>query len=226
MSIGVLLVEDNHSLANTLVDYLELEDIACDHAATGPQGLQLAMQNDYDTILLDINLPQMSGLQVCESLRKAGVDVPVLMLTARDTLDDKLAGFSSGTDDYLIKPFEMSELIARIRALANRRSAQARVLTVGSLTMDLSTKNAMRENQQLELTPTGWRLLELLMRASPDVVSRRRIESALWPDDDIPDSDVLKVHLYRLRQQVDKPFRTQLIQTVANHGVSIRDNEG
>lgn len=222
MRIHTLLVEDNLSLAETVIAFFELEGIDCDYAATGPQGLELALSNEYQTILLDINLPRMNGLEVCEALRHQGVEVPVLMLTARDTLEDKLAGFDAGTDDYLIKPFELSELAARVKALAKRRSAQAQKLAVGPLVMDLSSKTASREGKTLNLSPTGWKLLELLMRDSPSVVSRQKMENAIWSDADFPDSDVLKVHLYKLRQQVDKPFSTKLIETVATHGVAIR----
>ena len=222
MRIHTLLVEDNLSLAETVIAFFELEGIDCDYAATGPQGLELALSNEYQTILLDINLPRMNGLEVCEALRHQGVEVPVLMLTARDTLEDKLAGFDAGTDDYLIKPFELSELAARVKALAKRRSAQAQKLAVGPLVMDLSSKTASREGKTLNLSPTGWKLLELLMRESPNVVSREKMENAIWSDADFPDSDVLKVHLYKLRQQVDKPFSTKLIETVATHGVAIR----
>lgn len=222
MSVRTLLVEDNRSLAETVISFFALEDIECDYAATGPQGLQLALQNDYETILLDINLPRMDGLRVCEALRQAGLEVPVLMLTARDTLDDKLAGFDAGTDDYLVKPFEMTELVARVKALAKRRSTRAQQLVVGPLTLDLSLKTATRAGQQLTLTPTGWKLLELLMRESPNVVSRQKLSYAIWGDSDVPDSNVLKVHLYKLRQQVDKPFSENLIHTIATHGVALR----
>ncbi len=222
MTIQTLLVEDNLSLAETVISYLDLEDIECDYAATGVQGLELALSNEYQAILLDINLPHMDGLAVCEALRQAGVEVPVLMLTARDTLEDKLAGFDAGTDDYLVKPFELSELTARVKALAKRRSAQVQKLTVGPLELDLSNKMAVREGQVLSLTPTCWILLELLMRESPNVVSREKMTNAIWRTTEVPDSDVLKVHLYKLRQQVDKPFTTQLLHTVATHGVAIR----
>lgn len=222
MKIQTLLVEDNLSLAETVISYLDLEGIECDYASTGSQGLELALANSYRTIILDINLPRMSGLEVCAALRKQGVDVPVLMLTARDTLEDKLAGFDAGTDDYLIKPFEMSELTARINALAKRRSSQARRLEVGSLVLDLSLRQASREGQLLNLTPTGWKLLELLMRESPHVVSREAMQNTIWNDADIPDSNVLKVHLHRLRQDVDKPFAQKMLHTIASHGVALR----
>ncbi|MYA18476.1 MAG: response regulator transcription factor [Gammaproteobacteria bacterium] len=221
MKILTLLVEDSLSLAKTVVEYLALENIDCDYAANGAAGLQLALRNPYQAILLDVNLPKMNGLEVCEALRRHGLDVPVLMLTARDTLTDKLAGFDAGTDDYLVKPFQMAELAARIKALASRRSAQAKLLRVGDLELDLSTRTATRASRRLSLTPTGWTILEVLMRNAPNVVSRTALEQALW-DDDQPETDALKVHIYRLRQEVDKPFPYAMIRTLANHGVAIR----
>lgn len=222
MTMHTLLVEDNVSLAQTVIAYFDLEGIDCDYASTGSQGLELALSNDYQAILLDINLPRMNGLEVCEFLRNRGVDIPVLMLTARDSLADKLAGFDAGTDDYLVKPFELIELAARVKALAKRRSLLAQQLEVGPLQMDLSLKTACRHGQTLILTPTCWTLLEILMRESPNVVSREKLQNAIWRGSDLPDSNVLKVHLYKLRQQVDKPFSTKLIQTVSGHGFAIR----
>jgi len=222
MTFNTLLVEDNLSLAQTVIAYFDLEGIDCDYASNGSQGLELALLNDYQVILLDINLPQINGLEVCEMIRKQGVDIPVMMLTARDSLEDKLAGFDAGTDDYLVKPFELRELVARVKALFNRRSLHSMKLEVGPLVMDLSLKTICREGQKLKLTPTCWKLLEILMRGSPNVVSREKMQNAIWTEPDLPDSDVLKVHLYKLRQQVDKPFSIKLIQTVSSHGVVIR----
>ena len=222
MTFNTLLVEDNVSLAQTVIAYFDLEGIDCDYASNGSQGLELALLNDYQVILLDINLPRINGLEVCEMIRKQGVDIPVMMLTARDSLEDKLAGFDAGTDDYLVKPFELSELVARVKALFNRRSLHSMKLEVGPLVMDLSLKTVCREGQKLKLTPTCWKLLEILMRESPNVVSREKMQNTIWTEPDLPDSDVLKVHLYKLRQQVDKPFSIKLIQTVSSHGVAIR----
>jgi len=218
MKLNVLVVEDEQDLANGIMDYLQLENIDSDYAANGQVGLNLASQNPFDVILLDINLPLMNGLQVCEALRAEGVDIPVLMLTARDTVDDKLAGFQAGTDDYLVKPFDMQEMVARVRSLAKRRSAQAKKLKLADLEVDLLAKTAKRQGQQLELTPTGWKLLEVLMRASPDVVSKEVLEQSVWGED-LPDTNALKVHLFRLRNKVDKPFVVPLIHTIPNHGV-------
>jgi len=222
MTFNTLLVEDNVSLAQTVIAYFDLEGIDCDYASNGSQGLELALLNDYQVILLDINLPRINGLEVCEMIRKQGVDIPVMMLTARDSLEDKLAGFDAGTDDYLVKPFELSELVARVKALFKRRSLHSMKLEVGPLVMDLSLKTVCREGQKLKLTPTCWKLLEILMRESPNLVSREKMQNTIWNESDLPESDVLKVHLYKLRQQVDKPFSIKLIQTVSSHGVAIR----
>tara|TARA_B100002019_G_scaffold52672_1_gene44868 strand:+ start:414 stop:1094 length:681 start_codon:yes stop_codon:yes gene_type:complete len=222
MTFNTLLVEDNVSLAQTVIAYFDLEGINCDYASNGSQGLELALLNDYQVILLDINLPRINGLEVCEMIRKQGVDIPVMMLTARDSLEDKLAGFDAGTDDYLVKPFELSELVARVKALFKRRSLHSMKLEVGPLVMDLSLKTVCREGQKLKLTPTCWKLLEILMRESPNLVSREKMQNTIWNEPDLPESDVLKVHLYKLRQQVDKPFSIKLIQTVSSHGVAIR----
>ena len=127
--ISALLVEDDLDLARAIVDYLELERIACDHAGNGVAALELARDTEFDMIILDLNLPRMDGLDVCSHLRDEGNDVPILMLTARDSLDDKLSGFDRGTDDYLVKPFAMDELLARVKALAGRRSSQSKKLT-------------------------------------------------------------------------------------------------
>lgn len=223
MKITVLLVEDNIQLAKTIVDYLAIVGIECDYVGNGVAGVELASNNTYHTILLDINLPKMNGLEVCEALREKGIETPILMLTARDTLADKLAGFDAGTDDYLVKPFQMEELLARVKALANRRSSQVKKLTLVDLVMDLTQKVATRQGQPLDITPTGWVILETLMRKSPNVVSRAELEYAIWQDD-VPDTDLLKVHMYRLRQHVDKPYGSNLIHTIPNHGFVIKSD--
>jgi len=219
--LTLLLVEDDLDLAQTLVDYLDLEDIRCDHASNGMAGLELMRRGRYDALLLDLNLPRLDGLSVCQRLRTDGNDTPILMLTARDQLEDKLDGFRAGTDDYLVKPFALQELVVRVQALARRRSGQAQCLRCTDLEMNLAERSATRAGQSLKLTPTGWRLLEALMRASPAVVSRQALESAVWGEE-MPDSDSLKVHLFHLRKAVDAPFPTQLIQTVPGHGFVIK----
>lgn len=219
--LSVLLVEDDLDLAQTVVDYLQLETIQCDHASNGAAGLTLLAQHDYDVLLLDLNLPRIDGLTVCERLRADGKDLPVLMLTARDQLADKQAGFAAGTDDYLIKPFALEELVLRIKALAKRRSGQVQKLQLADLTMDLTAHEVSRAGQLIKLSPIGWQLLEVLLRHAPDAVSRQKLQMAVWGDE-VPDSNSLKVHMYHLRKAIDGPFATNLLQTIAGHGFALR----
>lgn len=220
--LNVLLVEDDVDLAQTVIDYLSLESIACDYASNGMAGLQLIEQNRYDVVLLDLNLPRLDGLSLCERLRAAGNDTPILMLTARDRLDDKLAGFEAGTDDYLVKPFELKELVVRLHALARRRSGQTRLLCCGDLEMNLKGRTVTRAGQAIKLSPIGWQLLEVLLRASPQVVSRQKLIASVWGDEP-PDSDSLKVHLFHLRKAIDAPFAHPLLHTMAGHGFAIKE---
>lgn len=220
--LSLLLVEDDLDLAQTVVQYLELEEIRCDHASNGVAGLELMRRGRYDALLLDLNLPRMDGLTLCQRLRAAGDDTPVLMLTARDRLDDKIEGFSAGTDDYLVKPFALQEPVVRVQALARRRSGQVQRLSCGDLEMNLAERRVTRAGQPLKLTPTGWRLLEALLRASPSVVSRQALEEAVWGDDP-PDSNSFKVHLHHLRKAIDAPFQTALLHTIPGHGFALRE---
>lgn len=178
-------------------------------------------ENQYDVLLLDVNMPRMDGLTVCKTLRGQGVETAILMLTARDTLEDKLAGFQSGSDDYMVKPFEMLELVARIQVLSKRRSGQSMLLTIDELKVNFSEKTAKRAQRDMQLSPTGWILLETLMRKSPQVVSRRQLLQAVWGDES-PDSNSLKVHLFKLRQQVDAAGEAKLIHTIIGQGVVLR----
>ncbi len=218
----VLLVEDDLDLAITVIDYLKLENIECDHAANGTACLQLIQNNHYDVILLDVNMPRMDGLTVCKELRDQGNDTAVLILTARDTLEDKLAGFKAGSDDYMVKPFEMSELVARIQVLSKRRSGQIISLTIDGLNVDFKQKIAIRNHRELQFSPTGWILLEVLMRKSPLIVSRKVLVQAVWGDCE-PDSNSLKVHLFNLRQQIDQEGEVKLIHTIIGQGVALRE---
>lgn len=220
--LNVLLVEDDLDLADTVVQYLEIEGISCVHGANGMAGLQLAREGGYHVLLLDLNLPRLDGLSLCEQLRASGDDTPILMLTARDGLDDKLEGFQAGTDDYLVKPFALQELVVRINALARRRSGQVQKLSCADLEMNLSDKTVTRGSTIIKLSPIGWRLLEALLRASPDVISRQELEEAVWQDD-LPDSNSLKVHIFHLRKAIDVPFATPLLQTIKGHGFALRE---
>lgn len=217
----VLVIEDNRDIAANIADYLEPKGHVLDFAATGPHGLQLALQERYDIIVLDIMLPGLDGMALCRRLRNEGrSDVPVLMLTARDQLEDKLEGFQAGADDYLVKPFSVKELEVRLQALIKRGTSQgARVLVVGDLHYDPQTFAASRAGRTLELNPMQRRLLELLMSNTHRVVTREELERHIWGDA-LPDNDVLRTHIYSLRNVIDKPFAQKLLQTI--HGTGYR----
>jgi len=217
----VLIIEDNPDIAANLGDYLEDHGHTVDFAGDGITGLHLAVVNDFDSIVLDLALPGMDGLDVCRKLRsEAGKDTPVLMLTARDRLEDKLAGFETGADDYLVKPFELQEVEARLNVLAGRgRRRNSRELKVGDLNYNLDTLNVSRGDEDIYLNPIGLKLLHCLMEASPNVVSRAELEMEVWGEE-MPDSDSLRVHIHSLRGAIDKPFGSNLIQT--RHGIGYR----
>ncbi len=204
----ILLVEDNRQIAEMVGEFLERRGYSVDFAQDGVSGLHLAVSNSYDVVVLDLMLPGIDGLDVCRKLRgDAKKSTPVLMLTASDTLEDKLVGLEAGADDYLVKPFEVRELEARLRALIrrDRRQVSSEVLTVGDMTLDTATLRLTRSGQELTVSPIGLKLLAILMRESPRVVSRRDIEREIWGDT-LPDSDTLRSHLYNLRRVIDKPF--------------------
>lgn len=224
MSINVLLVEDDIDLASTVVDYFELEDICCDHAANGVQGLALINDNDYQVIILDLNLPRMDGLSVCQKVRESSDDTPILMLTARDSLTDKVAGFDAGTDDYLVKPFEIEELLVRVMALSKRRSGQLTSLTVGKLILQLKEKTAFFDGKAIKLTPITFKLLEKLMREVDKPVSRQTLMQVVWGADH-PDSNSLKVHIYHLRKQLDKVQADLSLATETGFGFSLSNRK-
>jgi DNA-binding response OmpR family regulator len=220
-SLRILIVEDNIDIAENIADFLEEQGHVLDFAMDGIGGLHLALTEDFDAIILDIMLPGMDGLTFCRKLREeGGKQTPVLMLTARDTLADKLEGFDAGADDYLVKPFELEELAARIGALVRRADHPAQQhLRVGDLEIDLGKMQAQRAGRPIDLNRACLKILTMLMQASPNVVSRKEIERVLWGDMP-PGSDALRSHIYALRRAIDKPFKHPLIQTV--HGIGYR----
>lgn len=218
----ILLVEDNRDLATNLFDYFEAKGHTMDLAADGISGLHFAATNQYDVIILDVMLPGIDGLSLCKRLREAGKQTPILMLTARDSLDDKIAGLEAGADDYVVKPFSSREVDARLNALIRRSMARdsVSILQVGDLSFDTGTFKVMRGERSIELPPVPLRLLEILMRHSPRVISREEIERALWGDSP-PDSDALRAHLYILRNAVDRKPDKPLIKTMRGIGYQI-----
>lgn len=183
MKIHALIIEDDKDLAEAISDYMELDNIEFDFAYNGQSGLNLAMENSYDIILTDINMPKMDGLDVCKILREKGLSTPILMLTARDTLDDKVKGFSVGSDDYLVKPFAMEELKVRMQALVRRTLGTVQILTVADLVIDLDKRKITRQDKDISLPPVCWKMLVYLMQNSPNVVSKSDLEQAVWGDD-------------------------------------------
>jgi DNA-binding response OmpR family regulator len=220
--MNILLIEDNRDLTTNLFDYFEARGHAMDTAADGISGLHFAATNLYDVILLDVMLPGMDGLTLCKRLREAGKHTPVLMLTARDSLDDKIAGLEAGADDYVVKPFALREVDARINALIRRSVARdsGTRLQVGDLTFDTGTFKVVRGDRDIDLPPVPLKLLEILMRHSPRVLPREEIERAIWGDSP-PDSDALRAHLYILRNAIDKNSDKPLLKTLRGIGYQI-----
>ncbi|TCS43336.1 response regulator transcription factor [Reinekea marinisedimentorum] len=218
--LNALLVEDDVDLATAVIDYFEMEDISCDHAVNGVIGLNLIEKNRYQVIVLDLNLPLMNGLNVCKKMREQGIDTPVLMLTAMDTLNDKLTGFDHGADDYLVKPFAVEELVARVLALSKRKSGQVTKLQVAGIELDLAGAQAFHHGTALKISPTEFKILEVLLRNSPNPVSRERIFQEVWGDDQ-PESNSLKVHIFNLRKQLAKAGDKNILRTVPNVGFAI-----
>lgn len=217
----ILLVEDNADLAASIIDYLEMQDHSCDLAWHGKAGLSAALENSYDMYVFDIAMPHMDGLELCQTLRNDHNDyTPVLFLTARDTLEDKLTGFAAGADDYLVKPFDLSELAVRIQAIYQRYLGMSNQLTIDDLSIDLKTQRVTRGEDVITLSPNTYKLLVILMQRSPEVVPREDLEHYVWGDE-LPDSDSLRSHIYKLRNKIDKPYQHALIKTAKGRGFSI-----
>jgi DNA-binding response OmpR family regulator len=218
--LRILLIEDQRDIAANIWDFLEFRGFVMDHAADGATGLRMALDGGYDVVVLDLGLPKLDGLDLCRKLREAGRDTPVLMLTARDTLEDKLTGFAQGADDYLVKPFAMKELEARVRALYRRgRLQHGEVLRIADLSLDPVNLHVERAGEALTLTRAGFVLLELLLRRSPHLVRHADLAHALWGEAG-GDIATLHTHLSVLRSVIDRPFNKQLLHTV--HGFGYR----
>ncbi|MGL4221962.1 MAG: response regulator transcription factor [Shewanella sp.] len=215
----VLIVEDNREVAGILFDYFLSEEVELDYADNGELGLKLALETAFDAIILDLMLPRMDGLTVCEKLRSAGNEIPILMLTALDSREDMLNGFNYGADDYLTKPFDLEILDARLQALIKRyrRTVTEASLQFGSLRIDQKTRQAYRDGIRILLNPTTYSILELLCQRAPDIVTRDDITNMLWQDNE-PNNDILRSHIYQLRSQLDKPFASSMLITVPKIG--------
>ncbi len=223
--MNILLIEDNRDLSTNIFDYFEGKGHTVDLAEDGVTGLHLSVTNSYDVLVLDWMLPGMDGVSLCRRLREADRHTPILMLTARDSLNDKIEGLEAGADDYVVKPFALREVEARLKVLLRRgkaRDGQA-TLQVGDLTFNPGTLKVAREGRAVELPPIPLKFLELLMRQSPRVVPREEVERAIWGDLP-PDSDALRAHLYILRNAIDGRAGHALIKTHRGMGYQISDD--
>jgi DNA-binding response OmpR family regulator len=224
----VLIIEDNHDLASNMFDYLEAKGHILDAAGDGITGMHLAMANPYDAIVLDLMLPGMDGITLCRKLRdEGGKTTPILMVTGRHSLDDKIAGLEAGADDYLVKPAELREVELRLRVLCRRGSNYAqrqRMMAVEDLTLDPLTCSVRRGGKLIELPPIPYKILEMLMARSPNVVNRDDIEHIVWGEGR-PDSDSLRAHMHLLRDLIDKPFQQKLLRTLRGFGYQLASLE-
>jgi two-component system OmpR family response regulator len=220
----ILVVEDDQKIASFVCKGLRQAGYAVDHAADGQEGLHLAFTEPYDAAVIDIMLPKLDGLSLIQELRRRKVNVPVIILSARHTVDDRVKGLQTGSDDYLIKPFSFSELLARIQALIRRASgtAQATRLEVGDLSLDLLTRKVMRGSTEIVLQPREFALLEYLMRQSGRVVSKTMILEKVWEVDFDPQTNVVDVLVCRLRNKVDRDFEPKLIHTIRGVGYVLK----
>ena len=225
--VRVLVVEDDPTIADFVEKGLREAGFAVDVAADGKSGLDLAVENPYDVAIVDVMLPQMDGLAVIDTLRARGVRTPVLILSAKRSVDDRVRGLQAGGDDYLTKPFAFAELLARVQALIRRATGAAEPtrLSAGDLTLDLLTRKVQRGHQPIDLRPREFALLEYLLRNAGKVVSKTMILSHVWGYNFDPSTNIVDVLVSRLRDKVDKPFGHKLIHTVRGVGYSLRPGE-
>jgi two-component system OmpR family response regulator len=222
----VLVVEDELKMAGLIRRGLVEEGHAADVASTGEDALWMAQAHPYEAIVLDVMLPSLSGFETCRRLRNSGVWAPVLMLTARDAVEDRVAGLDAGADDYLAKPFSFAELLARLRALARRGGVERPAeLEVGDLRLDPASRRAWRGGQEIALSPKEFALLETFMRRPGQVLSRLQLLEHAWDFAYENRSNVIDVYVRYLREKVDRPFDTTSIETVRGVGYRLRDGD-
>ncbi len=222
----VLVVEDERKIADFIRKGLCEDGYAVDVAYDGDEALDWVAVAEFDMIVLDVMLPVRDGMEVCRLLRQRGVHIPILMLTARDTVEDRVQGLDSGADDYLVKPFAFAELLARLRALSRReRSVLGTCLQVGDLVLDSATREVSRQGTPIPLTSKEYALLEYLVRHPNQVLTRTMIAEHVWNYDFDNATNVIDVHIRNLRRKIDDPFPTKLIHTVRGAGYRISDRQ-
>jgi two-component system OmpR family response regulator len=219
----VLVVEDEVKLAALIRKALREQGMLADVAITGEDALWMAEATPYDVVVLDVNLPGIDGFEVCHHLRVSGIRTPILMLTARDGVDDRITGLDTGADDYVVKPFDWGELFARVRALARRGPAErGPMLTVGDLSLDAATHTVTRAGVEIELSTKELQLLEVFMRRPGQVLSRYNLLEGAWEMDYENRSNVIDVYVRYLREKIDRPFGVETIETVRGAGYRLR----
>jgi two-component system OmpR family response regulator len=219
----VLVVEDEVKLAAVIRKFLREEGLLADVAIKGEDALWMAAASPYDAILLDVKLPGVDGFATCRQLRRDGIQTPILMLTARDAVDDRITGLDSGADDYVVKPFDLGELLARIRALSRRAPMErGDILEVGDLTLDTATHVVRRGDVEIELSVKELQLLEVFMRRPTQVLSRYELLEGAWDMDYENKSNVVDVYVRYLREKLDRPFGVQSIETIRRVGYRMR----
>lgn len=218
----ILLVEDEKNVASFIKKGLEEEFYTVDIAGTGPEGLSMVTSHSYDLLIVDIMLPGFSGVELCKRLREKGLKLPILLLTAIDSVESKVKGLESGADDYLTKPFAFSELLARIKALLRRASDSVSELSLNDLRIDLLARRVFRANKEIILTPKEFSLLEYLLRNKSKVLSRTEIIENVWGYDFDPTTNIVDVHIKFLREKVDAGFDKKLIHTVRGAGYVLK----
>jgi two-component system OmpR family response regulator len=223
----LLLIEDDQKIATFIIKGFKAEGFAVDHAVDGLRGLDLGLTEPYDVIIVDLMLPKLDGLAVIENLRKQKVAVPVIILSAKDSVDDRVKGLQIGSDDYLPKPFAFAELLARVQALMRRSSGSTETthLKVGDLSLDLITREVSRAGHRIELQPLEYSLLAYLMRNSGKVVSKTMIMEHVWDYHFDPQTNVVEARICRLRDKIEKGFDTKLIHTIRGVGYVLRPDQ-
>ncbi|RZV15939.1 DNA-binding response regulator [Aliarcobacter butzleri] len=224
ISMKILIIEDDLKIINFLKKGLEEECYIVDFSTNGDEGLYLASINTYDLILLDIMLPIKDGIEVCKSLRSSNIQTPIIMLTAKDSIEDKIKGLDIGANDYLAKPFSFAELLARIRVQLRITTTTQTKLSIADLELDLLNKTASRANQNIVLTAKEFALLEYLIKNKNRVLSETTINEALSSFEDSNISNIVNVYIYRLRNKIDKNFENNLIKTVRGIGFKISED--
>ena len=221
----ILLAEDEDDLREVTVKRLKAEGFGVDGCRDGQEALEYLDAADYNLVILDIMMPRLDGLSVLRKLRKGGNPVPVLLLTAKDAVSDRVQGLDAGADDYLTKPYAFEEMLARIRALVRRNSTEkSDVLTVGDLSVELSTKRVMRGGKEILLSAKEFNLLETLMRHKGRVLSRAQLENQVWDFGFEGSSNIVDVYIRYLRRKVDDPFEKKLIHTIRGAGYVLKED--